>query len=46
MTRDTHDEARELIAWGGGFSDAQQAWLRATSVNAKHAVIMRKQQAG
>jgi predicted anti-sigma-YlaC factor YlaD len=29
MTRDTHDEARELIAWGGGFSDAQQAWLRA-----------------
>ena len=29
MTRDTHDEARELIAWGEAFSDAQQAWLRA-----------------
>ena len=29
MTRDTHDEARELIALGEGFSDAQQAWLRA-----------------
>jgi predicted anti-sigma-YlaC factor YlaD len=29
MTRDTHDEARELIALGEGLSDAQQAWLRA-----------------
>ncbi len=29
MTRNSHDEARELIALGGGFSDAQQAWLRA-----------------
>ncbi len=29
MMRDTHDEARELIALGEGLSDAQQAWLRA-----------------
>ncbi len=29
MTRNAHDEARELIALGEGFSDAQQAWLRA-----------------
>jgi predicted anti-sigma-YlaC factor YlaD len=29
MTRDTHDEARELIALGESLSDAQQAWLRA-----------------
>ena len=29
MTRDTHDEARELTALGDGLSDAQQAWLRA-----------------
>jgi predicted anti-sigma-YlaC factor YlaD len=29
MTRDTHDEARELIALGEGLPDAQQAWLRA-----------------
>ncbi len=29
MTRDTHDEARELIALGEGLSDAQQSWLRA-----------------
>jgi predicted anti-sigma-YlaC factor YlaD len=29
MTRDTHDEARELIALGQGLSNAQQAWLRA-----------------
>jgi len=29
MTRDAHDEARELIALGEGFSDAQQTWLRA-----------------
>ncbi len=29
MTRDTHDQARELIALGEGLSDAQQAWLRA-----------------
>ena len=29
MTRDTHDEARELIALGEALSDAQQAWLRA-----------------
>ena len=29
MTRNTHDEARELIALGEGLSDAQQAWLRA-----------------
>jgi predicted anti-sigma-YlaC factor YlaD len=29
MTRTTHDEARELIALGEGFSDAQQAWLQA-----------------
>jgi len=28
MTRDTDDEARELIALGEGLSDAQQAWLR------------------
>ncbi len=28
MTRDTHDEARELIALGEALSDAQQAWLR------------------
>jgi predicted anti-sigma-YlaC factor YlaD len=28
MTRDTHDEARELIALGEGLSDAQHAWLR------------------
>lgn len=29
MTRDTHNEARELITLGEGLSDAQQAWLRA-----------------
>ena len=29
MTRNEHDEARELIAAGGCVSDAQQAWLRA-----------------
>jgi predicted anti-sigma-YlaC factor YlaD len=29
MTRDTHDDARELIALGEGLSDAQQSWLRA-----------------
>ena len=29
MTRDAHDEARQLIALGEGLSDAQQAWLRA-----------------
>ena len=29
MMRDTHDEARELIALGEGLSDAQQSWLRA-----------------
>jgi len=29
MTRNAHDEARELIALGGGLLDAQQAWLRA-----------------
>lgn len=29
MTRDTHDEARQLIALGEGLPDAQQAWLRA-----------------
>src|SRR5438445_10089812 len=28
MTRDTHDDARELIALGEGLSDAQQLWLR------------------
>lgn len=28
MTRDTHDEARELIALGEGLSDAQHAGLR------------------
>ncbi len=28
MTRNAHDEARELIALSEGFSDAQQAWLR------------------
>lgn len=28
MTRDAHDEARELIALGESLSDAQQAWLR------------------
>jgi predicted anti-sigma-YlaC factor YlaD len=33
MTRDAHDEARELIALGESLSDAQQAWLR-THVNA------------
>src|SRR5437879_4542949 len=29
MTRDTHDDARELIALGEGLSDARQSWLRA-----------------
>ncbi len=29
MTRDTHDEARELIALGEAVSEAQQSWLRA-----------------
>ena len=29
MTRNPHDEARELIAMGEGLSDKQQAWLRA-----------------
>ena len=29
MTRDTHDDARELITLGEGLSDAEQAWLRA-----------------
>jgi predicted anti-sigma-YlaC factor YlaD len=29
MTRNAHDKARELIALGEGFSDAQQGWLRA-----------------
>lgn len=29
MTRNAHDEARELIALGEGLADAQQAWLRA-----------------
>src|SRR5438445_3275681 len=29
MTRNAHDEERELIALGEGLSDAQQAWLRA-----------------
>jgi predicted anti-sigma-YlaC factor YlaD len=29
MTRDAHDEARELTALGEGLSDAQQVWLRA-----------------
>ncbi len=29
MTRNSHDEARELIALGEGLSDAQQVWLRA-----------------
>jgi predicted anti-sigma-YlaC factor YlaD len=29
MTRNAHDEARELIALGEGLSDSQQAWLRA-----------------
>jgi predicted anti-sigma-YlaC factor YlaD len=28
MTRDAHDEARELIAVGESLSDTQQAWLR------------------
>jgi predicted anti-sigma-YlaC factor YlaD len=28
MTRDTHDQARELIALGDVLSDAQQIWLR------------------
>lgn len=28
MTRDTHDEARKLIALGDALSDAQQIWLR------------------
>jgi predicted anti-sigma-YlaC factor YlaD len=28
MTRNTHDEAQQLIALGEGLSDAQQAWLR------------------
>ena len=28
MTRDLHDEARELIALGDSLSPAQQAWLR------------------
>lgn len=29
MTRNAHDEARELIALGVGFSDAKQDWLQA-----------------
>src|SRR5438445_11047758 len=29
MTRNAHDEARELVALSEGLSDAQQAWLRA-----------------
>ena len=29
MTRNVHDEARELIAVGNGLPDPQQAWLRA-----------------
>jgi predicted anti-sigma-YlaC factor YlaD len=29
MTRNVHDEARELIAVGNGLSESQQAWLRA-----------------
>jgi predicted anti-sigma-YlaC factor YlaD len=29
MTRNVHDEARELIALGDGLSDAEQKWLRA-----------------
>jgi predicted anti-sigma-YlaC factor YlaD len=29
MTRNLHDDARELIALGEGLPDAQQAWLRA-----------------
>ena len=29
MTRNVHDEARELIALGNGLGDPQQAWLRA-----------------
>jgi hypothetical protein len=29
MTRNVHDEARELIALGGSLSDTQQVWLRA-----------------
>jgi len=29
MTRETHDEARTLIALGESLSDSQQAWLRA-----------------
>jgi len=29
VTRDTHGEAKELIALRGGLSDAQQNWLRA-----------------
>ena len=29
MTRNAHDEARELTALDEGLSDAQQAWLRA-----------------
>jgi hypothetical protein len=28
MTRNAHDEARELIVLGEGLSDAQQGWLR------------------
>ena len=28
MTRNAHDEARELIVLGEGLSDEQQAWLR------------------
>ncbi len=29
MTRDAHEQARELIALGDGLADAQQLWLRA-----------------
>ena len=29
MTRDTHEQAQELIALGDGLADAQQLWLRA-----------------
>jgi len=29
MTRNVHDEARELIGVGNGLPDPQQAWLRA-----------------
>ena len=47
MTRDAHDEARELIALGEeSLGCAAGLAAEPISMNAKHAVIMRKQPAG